>query len=114
MLIRKEDMPLKKAQMRGGNGEIIQQIVVPAEQMIHARMFNRLVIKSGCSIGFHEHKEEVEYYYILQGEGVVTEKECKFTAKPGDVVITGWGASHSIANEGKDDLILLAVISTEN
>lgn len=35
------------------------------------------------------------------------------TADAGDVVITGWGASHAIRNDGDEDLVFLAVISTE-
>ena len=36
------------------------------------------------------------------------------TVNPGDVVVTGWGQSHSIRNECDQDLEFIAVINTEN
>lgn len=99
--------------MREGLGTVLQTVIVPKDKMIHARLFNRLTIKQNCSIGYHDHNEEVEYYYILSGEGVVTEPDGEKTVKAGDLVITGWGAGHSIINNNKEDLVLIAVISTE-
>lgn len=113
MLIRKNDMPVKKGQMRNGDGEIDQMVIVPQDKMIHARLFNKLTIKKDCSIGYHDHNNEVEYYYILSGEGVVKENDGEYTVYPGDMVITGWGAGHTIRNNKDADLVLIAVISTE-
>lgn len=113
MIIRKNDMPVTEHNMRNGNGLIIDCAVVPKDKMINARMFNLLTIRKGCSIGYHEHINEVEYYYILSGSGIVTENGKDVEAGPGDVVITGWGDSHSIRNDNSEDLVLLAVISTE-
>lgn len=113
MVIKANEMPQKESEMRGGNGTIQQvQVVIPA-QMIHARLFNKLTIKKDCSIGYHVHNNEVEYYYILSGEGIVTEPDGEKTVNAGDVVITGWGVGHSIRNEKSEDLVLLAIISTE-
>jgi quercetin dioxygenase-like cupin family protein len=36
-------------------------------------MIARVTLQQGCSIGFHEHGQEEELYYILEGEGVFTE-----------------------------------------
>lgn len=114
MIIESADMAKTvREHMRGGSGEVEQITVVPADKLINARLFAKLVLKPGCSIGEHEHSHEVEYYYILQGEGIVTQSDGDHHVKANDVVITGWGSSHSIRNEGKQTLELLAVISVE-
>ena len=64
-------------------------------------------------IGKHVHDGEVEYYCILAGQGVVTEDTGESTVNPGDVVVTGWGQSHSIRNDRDEDLEFIAVINTE-
>ncbi len=113
MVIKQNKMEIKEGQMRGGDGTISQMVVVPSDKMIHARLFNKLTIKQNCSIGYHDHNNEVEYYFILSGKGIVTEPEGDQIVEKGDVVITGWGSGHSIRNENAEDLVLLAVISTE-
>lgn len=113
MVIRKEDMPVSEHSMREGNGLIIDRVIVPKDKMIHARLFSLLTIRQGCSIGYHDHNNEVEYYYVLSGQGIVTEKDGEITVNPGDAVVTGWGAGHSIRNDKEEDLVILASISTE-
>lgn len=113
MIISKKDMPITESQMRQGMGTIVQMQIVPKDKMIHSRLFSKLTIKQNCSIGYHDHNNEVEYYYILSGKGIVTEPDGDKTVLEGDVVITGWGQGHSIRNEQEQDLVLLASISTE-
>jgi len=109
----KDMATVKKEHLQGGTGAVDCTVVVPQDLMIHARLFNLLALHKGDSIGVHEHHNEVEYYYILKGQGIVSDKDGESTACVGDVVVTGWGASHAIRNEGDEDLVFLAVISTE-
>ena len=107
-------MPVETpANLRGGDGVLIKQIIAPAEPSVHLRLLARFTIPKGCSIGKHQHLGEIENYYILSGEGVVTEDDGVNVVHPGDVVITGWGNSHSIRNEKDEDLEFVAVIPTE-
>ncbi len=114
MIIRNKDMATENVvNMRGGDGVVIKQTIAPAEPSVHMRLLARFTIKKGCSIGKHQHLGEIEYYYILSGEGVVSEDDGDKPVGPGDVVITGWGQSHSIRNERDEDLVFVAVIPTE-
>ena len=114
MIIKSKNMTkVKREHLQGGEGTIDCTIVVPQDKMIHARLFNLLTLHPGDSIGPHNHDEEVEYYYILKGQGIVTDSNGDETANAGDVVITGWGASHAIRNDSNEDLTFLAVISTQ-
>ena len=97
--------------MRGGEGTVIRKDILDADDMAkHSRLFSLFTLKKGCSIGEHEHNNETEYYYIISGKGTVKEKDGIKEVLPGDVVITGDGASHSIMNESDEDLVFVAVI----
>lgn len=97
--------------MRGGEGDALQHLILSDNDMAkHARLFATMVLKEGCSIGEHQHNNETEYYYILSGKGIVTEADGDKEVKAGDLVITGDGASHSIRNSGKEDLVFIALI----
>lgn len=97
--------------MRGGEGDALQHLLLSDGDMAkHARLFATMVLKEGCSIGEHRHDGETEYYYILSGSGIVTEADGDKEVKTGDLVITGNGESHSIRNNGKEDLVFLALI----
>ena len=111
-MIKKESEMTRKVNehMRGGEGSVQVLEMMPNGTMAHCRMFSKLTIKPGCSIGQHDHNKETEYYWILQGEGVVTEADGDKHVKAGDLVITGGGASHAIRNDGKEDLVFLALI----
>ena len=91
MVINPKDMKVEEvAHMRDGDGSVVKMTVAPAAPDMHLRLLGRFTIRKGCSIGMHEHKGEVEYYYILSGQGIVTENDGEKTVNPGDVVITGW------------------------
>lgn len=114
MIIRSKDTKVEEiAHLRDGEGAVTKRTLAPAQPDLHQKLLARFTIKKGCSIGNHTHTGEVEYYYILSGEGVVTEDCGETSVFPGDVVVTGWGQSHSIRNECDKDLDFVAVITTE-
>ncbi len=114
MVIRSKDMKIDEVEhMRDGEGTVVKMTIAPSQPDVHLRLLGRFTIRKGCSIGRHVHCGETEYYYILSGQGIVTEDDGEKTVNPGDVVITGWGQGHSIRNEKDQDLEFLAVINTE-
>ena len=111
MIRKKNDMDTeKKEEMRGGTGVVNITHMVKKEELQNGRLFARLLLPAGSSIGPHTHEGETEYYVILSGQGEVTETEGTKPVSPGDIVITGDGESHSISNTGSDPLEFLAVI----
>jgi len=112
MIKKAEEMAVElKNQMRGGNGIVeLTHIFKQDEFTGKARLFARITLGTGCSIGLHEHNAEEEVYYIIQGKGVVNDNGniCEITA--GDAVLTGNGASHSIETHSQEPLVMLAVI----
>lgn len=101
-----------KIQMRGGTGTTELLHMDEAENMKNARLLAKITLPPGASIGEHAHENETEYYLILSGKGIVVDDGIDREVGPGDVVITGNGASHSIRNTGSEALVFHAVIIT--
>jgi mannose-6-phosphate isomerase-like protein (cupin superfamily) len=112
MIKKKADMESEvRERMRGGTGTAeIVHIFRKEELTGRARLFARLRLPSGSSIGFHAHEGEEEIFYILSGEGEVTETGKPSPVGPGDAVLTGGGGGHAIINTGSEPLEFLAVI----
>ena len=97
----------------GGKGEMkINHVFEKSELLANCRLFARVVLDQGCSIGYHQHDQEEEIYYILSGQGIVNDNGETHTVNPGDAVYTGNGSFHSIENQGESPLEFLAVILT--
>ncbi len=100
-----------KNQMRGGNGTVeINHIFKQDELNGKARLFARISLNPGCSIGLHEHNAEEEIYYIIKGKAVVNDNGNTKEVIAGDAVLTGNGASHSIENRCEEPVDMIAVI----
>ena len=110
-----EILPVVKEKPRGGEGKMITYPFV-SQQEAHdtGRMFARLVLPAGSSIGMHEHTGEFEIYYVLSGKGVVSDGEREYTIAPGDMYLCDDGERHSLANNGAEDLAIVAIIPFVN
>jgi len=95
----------------GGQGEIKVTNLLELDQMQgKGRLFARNLLTPGSSLGWHQHKGDIEAYYILSGEGTVNDNGTKVSVTAGDVVFTAEGESHSIQNTGSVDLEFIALI----
>jgi mannose-6-phosphate isomerase-like protein (cupin superfamily) len=99
-----------KEKLRGGEGTAIFTGLVPPERARHIKLFSEVRLPPGASIGYHKHEGETEYYVFMSGTGVVNDNGNTCTVRPGDVTITGSGESHSLGNNGSEDLVLYALI----
>lgn len=106
-----EIAPVVKENARGGNGRMITYPFV-TEQEAHGvgRLFSKLVLPAGASIGMHEHVGEYEIYYVLSGVGVVNDGERNYAIAPGDMYLCDDGEKHSLENDGTEDLVIIAII----
>jgi len=113
MIIHRNEMKSEsKEKMRGGEGITTFTHLVDTENEKNTRMLAEISLESNCSIGYHEHVNETEYYFILSGSGIVNDNGTEKEVKAGDAIITGNGASHSIKNTGNELLVFHAVIIT--
>ena len=96
---------------KGGKGPFhVTHIVDKEDLRSDCRLFVKATLQPGSSLGYHPHNDEEEVYYILSGQGVVNNNGEIRTVYPGDTVITGYGNSHSIENQGTEPLEFLAVV----
>lgn len=101
----------ENVQMRGGDGTIILQHFLNADEMHgKGRLFSRITVKPGCSIGYHEHHGESEIFAVLSGTGRFNDNGTDVSVSAGDVLVTGSGNGHGIACVGEEPLELVALI----
>ena len=113
MVIHRNEMKTEdKEKMRNGEGNTHLTYLLDGSTQKNARMFAEITLNQGCSIGYHRHDSETEYYFILSGTGSVNDDGKEVDVKPGDSIITGNGASHSIKNIGSVPLVFHAIIIT--
>ena len=113
MVIHRNEMKVEdKERMRDGDGTTHFTYLLDGSTQKNARMFAEITLKPGCSIGYHRHDSETEYYFVLSGTGTVNDDGKEVQVKQGDSIITGNGASHSIRNTGSVPLVFHAVIVT--
>lgn len=110
MITRKDEQTIEiREQMRGGAKQVeIRNLA--CELPAKARLFGRLRLIPGASIGYHVHEGETELFYFLSGAGRVRDGEQWFDVQPGDVLSTGNGNGHAVENTGDEDLVFIAVI----
>lgn len=99
--------------MRGGNGAAILDTVPGDLLPSHTRLAGVITLEKGCSIGSHPHEGETEIFVFQSGCGMVEDNGEEKPVGPGDVVLTGGGATHAVANTGDEPLVFTAVIVTE-
>ena len=76
--------------MRGGDGSVkIEHIWKKGEEMgSPTRMYSRLILQPGCSIGWHVHENEEEIFYIVAGQARIDDNGTEVVASAGDSIIT--------------------------
>lgn len=100
-----------KEKMRGGNGSVeILHILEKDEMKGKVRLFAKVTLNPGASIGVHDHIGEEEVYYILKGTGTVNDNGTEKVVHVGDAILTGNGAFHAIENTGDEPLVFMASI----
>ena len=112
MVRTQKDCAVESKCIRGGIGEtVMTKLLSGAEEMNgKGRMFNLMTLRPGCTIGEHTHEGDSEVFYFLKGEGVYNDNGTKVTVKPGDVALCNSGELHSLANNGTENLVFVALI----
>jgi len=113
MIRRKEECTVEyREHMMDGEGTIKLTSLISGDKELNdkGRLFNHMLIRPGCSIGYHVHDKDAELFYILKGTATYSDNGTIVTLQPGDVAICETGHGHSIANQGTEDLEFIALI----
>lgn len=101
----------ERSEMRGGKGTVrIEHMWSKDEMKGKTRLFAKLTLVPGSSIGFHEHGGEEEIFVILKGKGRIQDGDEVAEVGPGDTILTGNGAGHAVESIGDEPLEMVAVI----
>jgi mannose-6-phosphate isomerase-like protein (cupin superfamily) len=102
-----------KKEMRGGSGQVLIEKLWDPETELKGnnRLFAKLTIEPGSSIGFHTHPDEEEVFVVLKGVAEMDDNGTPVTLYPGDTILTADGAGHSVKSIGNETLEMMAVIS---
>ncbi len=108
----KKDQSVESKCIRGGQGEVrMEKILNGAEEMYgKGRMFCRMTVEPGNSIGEHTHEGDNEIFYVLSGTGLYNDNGTEVRLAPGDTVVCSDGQLHSLKNDGDTPLEMIALI----
>ena len=96
----------------GGIGIAHFEHIMSAQEM-HGmnRVYAKVTLKKGCSVGYHVHNGDGEDYFVLSGVATLDDNhERTLYLKPGEHYFTPSGKGHSILNEQDEDLVFMALI----
>ena len=113
-MIRKASETKKEVRdkMRGGEGTVtIRHHFMQNEFGANVRLCASMTLPPGAGIGPHQHAGEDEVYIVTRGSGLLNDGVTTTRISAGDSILTGKGASHSVRNDGKDDLEMVALIA---
>jgi mannose-6-phosphate isomerase-like protein (cupin superfamily) len=112
MIVRGDSINVKEVENpRGGRGSLINMGYEVLSQFSgQIKMFSVVNLRPDSLIGYHKHEDDMEIYFMLDGTGVVNDNGNEDILKPGDMLITEKGESHSIENKSAQDITFLAMI----
>lgn len=103
-----------REKMRDGNGTVkIENFATCDELNNKGRLFGKIILESGCSIGYHVHEHDAELFHIIKGTAKYTDGDKDVTVTAGDTTFCPAGTGHGIANEGEETVELIALIVYE-
>lgn len=114
MITRSDACSRSEKNAQHGTGMIQVKVLAGLDQFYgHTRLFNHITVQPGCSIGYHMHEHETEFYYILRGEAVYNDNGVETVLRAGDVSATRHGESHGLENRSQSPVELIALIEQE-
>ena len=113
MIRKKEECKTElREHMRDGNGTVkLTHFIEGAGELCDkGRLFSKITLEPGCSIGFHVHENDSELFYIIKGTAEYNDNGEIKTVTSGDVTICPAGEGHGIGNGSDEPVELIAVI----
>lgn len=90
---------------KGGKGDTLMR----KQEDVQGKIL-QLTLPVGSSIGQHVHEDSYEVMYILSGSGVCYDEGQEVRLLPGMCHYCPVGHGHSVVNDGKEPLVIFAVV----
>ena len=112
MIKKRSEIPANvQNDFKGGTGQLTMYPFMDEKEANGAgRLFAKMVLEPGASIGKHVHETEFEAYYILSGKALVDDNGTDVTLEAGDAHICPDSNFHSIKNVGDEVLEFIALV----
>ena len=112
MIRKAQDQKVEYRCIRGGKGETEMHLIAESVDELYGkgRLFNRMIIQPGNSIGEHKHEGDNEIFYFLSGTGTYNDNGTIVEVGPGDVTVCNDGELHGLKNTGDVPLEFIALI----
>ena len=112
MLISKSDqrMEVRQHPHDGAGQVVLYHLAEPAHTFDKCRLIARTVIEPGCSMGYHVHQDEMEFFYVLKGTLMIDDNGTETLVHEGDSFITGEGEGHSVTAYGGEPAEYIAIV----
>ncbi len=113
MIIRNEEHKRETIEnVRGGKGGIHFKRIIqePGQLYNKGSVFSVMTLEKDSEVGWHIHKGDGEYYYVLSGQAEYSDNGNIVTLSAGDTAFCPDGEGHYIANRGSEPLVLLALV----
>ena len=113
MMIKKksENEGKVSTDLRGGVGDVTMfHFLTEQEARGAGRLFAKVVIEPGNSIGAHKHEGDMEVFYILKGKALLSDDDAEVILEAGDTQVCPDGHSHGIKSVGEEPLEYIAII----
>jgi len=88
---------------------------VEMKDQVFIKFIHDDIIPPGSSFGYHQHKSDLpeeEWYYCLEGEGIMTLDGEDHDMKPGDISVCYANGFHGIRNTGNKNMRILVICAT--
>ena len=103
----------KTITMPSGNGkeELRLDLILDEELGDKCRLYAKVTIPAGSTLGYHEHEGEGESYFVLSGAAIYDDNGTKRKIAAGDTTWTPSGTGHGVDNSaGSEDFVFVALI----
>ena len=111
MIRRKEDLVTVSKNIREGSGMVqVTELMKPDEFCNKGRLFAKMLIEPGNSVGQHTHRGDFEGYYIIKGEGKYIDNGEVKRVYAGDFTLTKDGEGHELINDTKENMEIIALV----
>lgn len=107
-------------QAHGGQGTIqVRQMLgdipgsgltgFPGDFQTPVNFVHIVTLPSGSSIGYHEHPNNEEFYYVISGEATMVADSDTMTMNAGDIFLIKKGSGHAFENRSESDVVAMVV-----
>lgn len=110
MIIRNRDVT-KAENIHGGKGFILRDHLIQGE-LLHGKCTYCacITLDPECEIGLHQHVNDSELYYLIEGDAIYNDNGVEVEVHAGDALFCKPGERHAIRNETNKPVVFVAMM----